>query len=62
MYMSICILKQSILAHCAQCTETMQGAKTYLDGMHVYSLALLASQPQYNLLCCLSLQAATPRC
>jgi len=37
-------------------------ARTYLDGMHVYSLALLASQPQHNLLCCLSLQAATPCC
>jgi len=30
--------------------------------MHVYSLALLASQPQHNLLCCLSLQAATRYC
>ncbi len=43
-------------------TKSMQGAKTYLDGMHVYSLALLASQPQHNLLCCLSLQAAISCC
>ena len=43
-------------------TKRMQGTRTYLDGVHVYSLALLASQPQHNFLCCLSLQAATPCC
>ncbi len=32
---------------------------TYLDGVHVYSLALLACQPQHNLLGCLSLQRLT---
>ena len=60
MYMSV--LSRSVLAKCAQRTQNMQGARTYLDGMHVYSLALLASQPQHNLLCCLSLPATTPYC